>query len=194
MNDRDPAGPPDPAAADPAARRAALMAEIDAGYRRLTAYLDTLDDAALTGPVDAAGWTATDHVMHLAVWADSMVAVMDRRPRWEAMGLSRDVWATIEQGYDVINEAIRQQHAGAAAADARDTLERAHRRLVARADAMDVGDLMRPYNHFQPWAVSRDQPLVAYLRGNTVEHYDQHRGYIEAIVGAGPSRPVPTDR
>lgn len=189
MNDREPVHPPDPAdVTDPAAQRAALMAEIDAGYRRLSAYLDTLDDAAMTGPVDAAGWTAKDHVMHLAVWADSMVAVMDRQPRWEAMGLSRDVWATIEQGYDVINEAIRQQHAAASDAAVRDALERAHRRLVARADAMDADDLMRPYNHFQPWAVSRDQPLVGYLRGNTVEHYDEHRRYIEAIVGASEQR------
>lgn len=171
-----------------AAQRAALMAEIDAGYEQLRAYLDTLDEAAWTGPVDAAGWNVKDHVMHLAVWAGSMVAVMDRRPRWEAMGLSQDVWATIAQGYDVINEAIREQHATASAPAVRDALDQAHRGLVARADALDAADLMRPYNYFQPWAEGRDQPLVGYLRGNTVEHYDAHRRYIEAIVGADERR------
>lgn len=180
----DVADPADFTATATAAQRAALMAEIDAGYERLRAYLDTLDEGAWTGPVDDAGWTVTDHVMHLAVWAESMVAVMDGRPRWEAMGLSPDVWATIAQGYDVINEAIRQQHASAGAAAVRDALERSHRALVARADALDAADLMRPYNYFQPWAEGRDQPLVGYLRGNTVEHYDAHRRYIEAIVGA----------
>ena len=168
---------------DLAAQRAALMAEIDAGFTRFDAYLDTLAPSQWTAPLDAAGWSAKDHVMHLAVWAGSMIAVMDGRPRWEAMGVSPEVWATITDTYDVINDDIRRQHADASPAAVRTAFTTTHRALNARAAALGDEDLVRPYHHFQPWATGVDGPLHAYLRGNTVEHYDEHRGYVEALLG-----------
>lgn len=173
--------PDDPSS--PATHRRALMADIQSGYDRLTAYLDTLDEAALTVPTDAAGWTANDHVMHLAAWAGSMIAVIDGQPRWEAIGVSRDVWTTIADGYDVINAAIQRRHAGRPSAEVRRAFDDTHRALVARVEALSIDDLTRPYSHYQPWAVGRDEPLYGYIRGNTVEHYDEHRGYIEVLVG-----------
>lgn len=178
--------PDDPARDHPMtaeAQRRAMLAEIQAGFDRFVAFLDTLDEAALTGPADAAGWTANDHVIHLAVWAGSMQAVIDGRPRWEAIGVSRETWATIADGYDVINAAIQRQHAGRASADVRRTFEATHRALVERMAALSTDDLLRPYSHHQPWAVGRDEPLYAYLIGNTAEHYDEHRGYIADLMG-----------
>ena len=170
--------PPSPADA----RRRAMMADIQSGHDRLAAYLDTLDESALTTPTDAAGWTANDHVMHLAVWADSMIAVIDGKPRWEAMGVSRDVWVTLAEGYDAVNEAIRRLHAGRPSAEVRRAFEDAHHALVARVEALSTDELALPYSHYQPWAVGRDEPLYGYIVGNTVAHYDAHRGYIEALI------------
>lgn len=171
---------------DPAtAPRDAMLAEIEASYERLVAFLDGLDDAAWEGPTDAAGWTAKDHVTHLAVWAASMIAVIEGKPRWDAMGVDRVLWRTIAEGYDQINEHIRQRNRHLSPAEARGALEAAHRALTGRVARMSVVDLSLPYQHYQPWATGRTEPLHAYVRGNTEEHYDEHRGYIAAIVGAG---------
>lgn len=170
---------------DPAtAPRDAMLAEIEASFTRLTAFLDGLDPALLDGPTDAAGWTAKDHVIHLAVWAGSMIAVLDGAPRWEAMGVDRVLWRTLADGYDAINEHIRQANRHRSAADARRALEEAHRALTGRVAGMSVFELSLPYKHYQPWATDRTDPLFAYVRGNTEEHYDEHRAYIAAIVGA----------
>lgn len=175
------ASSPDATTAD--APRATMLVEIEAGYDRLLALLDTLDDAALAGPVDGAGWTANDHVIHLALWAGSMLAVFDRRPRWEAIGVSRETWATIADGYDEINAQLQRQHAGRSTADVRHTFEATHRALVGRVERLSAKELMLPYSQYQPWSVGCDEPLYGYVLGNTVEHYDEHRAYIAGIVG-----------
>jgi len=166
------------------APRDAMLAEIEDGYDRLVAFLDALDEAALDGPVDAAGWTAKDHVIHLAVWARSMVAVIEGRPRWDDMGVDRVLWRTIAEGYDAVNAHIQQLNRHLSVAEARRALEDAHRAVVDRVATMSVAELSFPYSYYQPWATGQDQPLYGYLRGNTVEHYDEHRGYIGAIVEA----------
>ncbi len=169
------------------AQRSAMMAEIDAGFRRFTAFLAALDDADLTGPTDAAGWTAKDHVAHLTAWAGSMIAVLDGRPRWEAIGVTPEVWQTITDTYDVINAAIQARHRDTLPAEVRTDFDGTHRALVARIESMATADLVRPYVHFQPWATGRDDPLYGYLLGNTVGHYDEHRGYVEEMVSARPT-------
>jgi len=176
---------PNPPAEASSAQRDALLLEVAAGYDRLVRFLDSLDDAAQDDPVDAAGWTIKDHVTHLAVWARSMIAVIDGRPRWEAMGVSRELWQTIEDGYDAINADIQQRHRHLSPAEARAALAEAHAALEGRVAALSVAELELPYNHYQPWATGRTAPLHAYVRGNTSEHYDEHRRYMAAIVGAG---------
>lgn len=171
---------PDPTTA----RRDAMLAEIEASYESLCGYLDGLDETALTGPTDAAGWTATDHVFHLAVWTGSMLAVIEGRPRWEAMGVSEETWSTIADGYDEINADIQRRHRDGSPPEARRALEAAHRALLDHVATMTEAELSLPYSHFQPWATGQDDPMYAYVRGNTAEHYDEHREYIEVLVGS----------
>jgi hypothetical protein len=162
-----------------------LFEEMDASYRQLNAYLDTLTEQQLTVPTDRAGWTAKDHVAHLTVWAGSMLAVIDKQPRWEAMGISIDVWKTIVHTYDEINAEIQKQHRDVSLSQVRREFEETHQRVVQRVKSMTSEELDLPYSHYQPKATDETDPVYLYIHGNTADHYDEHRRYIEAIVSEG---------
>jgi len=49
-------------------QKAELITRINQGWDDFTTYLKTIEPEYFTIPTDAAGWTAKDHVMHLAVW------------------------------------------------------------------------------------------------------------------------------
>ena len=87
-----------------------LLQDMQAGWERLQAFIASYSDEQLTGPRDAAGWTAKDHLMHLAVWADSMVAVLNGTPRRDAMQIERQDWVTLAETYDVVNGILQQRH------------------------------------------------------------------------------------
>jgi hypothetical protein len=164
------------------AENAALITEMNAAYEQFNAYLDTLTEQQLTQPTDAAGWTGKDHVIHLAKWAGSMVAVLDKQPRWDALGISIDIWRTIVDGYNQINAAIQQQNQAMPLAAVRAELAQAHQAVVAKVATLTAADLELPYVHYQKWAEGEDYPVRLYLHGNTADHYMEHWTYIAAIV------------
>jgi hypothetical protein len=167
--------------------RTALLARIDASYTALTRYLDTCAEPDLTTPADSAGFTAKDHLIHLAVWGGSMIAVIDRQPRWEAMGLTLETWRTIVRGYDQINAAILRQHREKTLTAARAFLHDAHTGLINRVSALTPDALQLPYSHYQPESIDETYPLWMYIEGNTADHYDEHREYIAAILSQPPT-------
>lgn len=162
--------------------KAAMLAEIEASYLHFLEYLDGLTPEQWTGPTDAAGWTVKDHVSHLAAWAASMIAVIEKRPRWEGIGVSKPVWDSIKDGYDEINAAIRQNHVEDSIEQARADFVSAHEGLMALIEPMSIEELSRPYADFQPWAVGASNPLYGYVRGNTGAHYVMHLEYIQKIL------------
>jgi hypothetical protein len=163
-------------------RRAALIAECQAAYARFIAMLDDYTAEQLTAPTDAAGWTAKDHIMHAAVWAGSLLAVVDHQPRWEAAGVPLALWLTIEQTYDQINAHVQQQHAARPLAEVRAAFDTAQQAVMARFAALPLAALMLPYAHYQAHAESQIYPLYRYIYGNTADHYDEHRAYIVALI------------
>ncbi|TAK10712.1 MAG: ClbS/DfsB family four-helix bundle protein [Anaerolineae bacterium] len=163
--------------------RAEWEARIQHGFEELLEFLESLPEGEWENGADAAGWTAKDHVAHLAVWAGSMVAVMNGRPRWEAMGLPLETWMTIVRTYDVINAAIRAAHWGDTPVQAFAAWRAAHAAVMARAAALPDEELRLPYSHYQPGATDETAPLYLYIEGNTSDHYAEHRAYIGVLLG-----------
>jgi hypothetical protein len=166
----------------PSSENTALIAEMNAAYEQFNAYLDTLTEYQLIYRTDAAGWTGKDHIIHLARWAESMVAVLDKQPRWDALGVSVEIWRTIEDGYDQINAAIQQQNRDMPLVAVRAELAKAHQAVVDKVASVTAADLERPYAYYQSWATGENSPVRLYLHGNTVDHYSEHWTYIDAIV------------
>jgi len=165
---------------------AEVLHRMQAGWDDLQTYLKTLTPEQMTRPTDAAGWTAKDHVMHLAVWEDGIAALLEGESRRERMGLDVATW---ESDWDAdhyfhINDVIYQQHHGQPLDDVLRHFDAVHQRLVDVVSALADADLLRPYNSYDPTS-SSTTPLFALIVGDTYGHYEQHRPWIAAIVDGG---------
>ncbi len=168
--------------AQTAITKAELLAEMQAGWDQLDAYLDTLSEAQATIPTDAGGWSIKDHVIHIAVWEGSMIDYLQKKPRWAYMGVSQATWQ--DGGIDAINAEIDARNKDLTWAEVRHKFRRAHYELVGRIEAFSDADLQRPYNYYQP--ESDQTHPTAYRLGNaSYRHYVTHRPWIEALAANG---------
>lgn len=95
-----------------------LLAANDAAWDRLRALVARHPESELITAHDPAGWTSKDHLAHLAALSGGMLHVLrDGWPQWQGMGIDAALFAAIEtDGYDRINEAIRQANVDARSA------------------------------------------------------------------------------
>ncbi len=156
-----------------------LLAQIRTGWDNLHGDLRTLSPEQLTGPTDAAGWTAKDHVMHLAVWEDGICALLNQQDRRERMGLDEDTWQS--EDFDRINAALCKQHQAMTWDAINGHFQKVHNSLMETLDALTEEDLLRPYEYYQLGA-GITKPVWHWVAGNTYAHYDEHRPWIAAIV------------
>jgi hypothetical protein len=159
--------------------KADLLRRIENGWNDFQAYLGTLSEEQLTTPTDTAGWTAKDHVIHLAIWEDGITALLEGRS--QRAGMEVDV-ATWSQGVDTINALIQQRHHDVPLNVVMETFRQRHERLVNKIKTMSDEDLQRPYRHYDTTS-DREQPVVGWIVGDTYEHYAEHKPWIAAIVG-----------
>lgn len=159
--------------------KAELIKRMEAGFENINKYLDSLSEAQLTEPTDAAGWTAKDHVIHMAVWEESILALLSGTAQWIYMKIDKDIW---KQGEDPINAVIQQRYKDMTLGDVRRVFRENHQQVMEKLQNMSDEDLQRPYNHYQPMS-KQDRPIILWIQGNTYQHYEAHRPWIEAIVG-----------
>lgn len=155
---------------------------MERGWEDLQAYINTLTEEQLTQPTDAAGWTVKDHLIHLAVWEDGMIALLDHKPRYERMGVPKEVWNSDD--VDVINDVIYQKHKDTPLAEVQATFQQVHDRLMAKIRTLTTEDILRPDKYYNPESNS-DDPVVGRIAGNTFGHYEEHKPWMEAIAQHG---------
>jgi uncharacterized protein (TIGR03083 family) len=159
--------------------RAELLAKIQHEWETLQAYLETLTETQLTEPTDAGGWSVKDHLMHLAVWEDGIVALLEGESRRERMGIDEIRWKT--PGYDQINEVIYHQHRHKSLEEVLQTFNDVHEQLIAKLQSMSDEELQLPYSYYQHSSI-QNKPVIKAVLGTTAEHYAEHRAWIDAIV------------
>jgi hypothetical protein len=159
--------------------KAELHTRIEEGWNEFNAYLGTLTERQLTIPTDVAGWTAKDHVMHLAVWEGGILAVMNGKSRREGMGIDEATWK--RWNVDEINAVIQRQHQSLPYAEVLDTLHQNHEQLVAKIQTTSEADLARSFRSYQP-DTNYDGSLSARILANTTSHYLDHTPWIAAIA------------
>ncbi len=155
-----------------------LLNKIQNHWADFRSFIGSLSEAQLTQPKDADGWAVKDHIAHLYVWEAGMNAVLEGQSRHETMGLPQDIWERHEN--DEINEVIRQKHADKTADEVLAMFDAGHERLVKNLEGWTDEKLQAPFNQYDKSA--SDRPIILYFGGNTFEHYDEHRPWIEAIL------------
>ena len=157
-----------------------LLKRMQVGWDELNRYVESLGDAQLTGPTDAAGWTVKDHLIHLAIWEDSVFALLEGLSRQDYMGVDQAIWDSGD--FDRINAVIQQRFRDMPMDAVRRTHNDVHQRLVRKIESLSDEDLHRPYSHYQSGSPQTAE-VIGWIVGNSYEHYDEHRPWIEAILG-----------
>src|SRR5215211_5430043 len=87
--------------------REAFLRKFESTWNEFIAYVTSLTEDQLTRPIDSAGWTAKDHIIHVAVFDKVALALLERRSRHEAADVPADIW---EQDDDPKNAFIQQHY------------------------------------------------------------------------------------
>ena len=149
---------------------AAALARFDQAWGDLDKTVNGLTERQLTEIRDPAGWAAKDHLMHVAVWEQALLAKLDGRPRHHALGLA----ATTEgsEDWDALNAAIFSATRERPLPEVLDALRGTHMTTRACLAALAAGAADAP----TAGGFVADAPGYA-------DHYDQHRGWIAELVG-----------
>jgi hypothetical protein len=158
---------------------AELVQRIEKSWNAFYAYIDTLSEAQLTQPTDAVGWTAKDHLIHLASWEDTLNALLEKKPQWENMGVEKSLWDSGD--VDKINGILQKRYQAMPLSEVRQKHQKIHQRLMANIRTLADEDLQRPARDFQPDS-KRTHPIVRPLIADTYEAYEEHTPWIAAIV------------
>lgn len=159
-----------------------LLAYISRSWRRLSETIDRLSPEQLAIPADAGGWTAKDHIAHLASWENSMVFLLQHKPRHQGLGVAESTYLNGTE--DTINDAIFRHMRGESLADVLERLRVIHRDMLDVLGRLTSEDLRLTYSHYLPQEPGTDDgwPIINRVYGNTAHHFDLHRKYIERIV------------
>lgn len=162
---------------------------MERGLRDLLAALDQYSESQLIEPLDTQGWNGRDHLTHLAVWAEGIVALLRRENRWAAMGLAMEEPES-EPDYDLLNDAIVGLHRSMSGGEAREWVVRAHHQVSAAMDALADDELGLPYARYvAPFTGDWGEQITEYILGNTEDHYEEHATWIRSIAEGGQPPP-----
>jgi hypothetical protein len=157
----------------------AVIEPIEESWNDLNTLVVSLgeDGLMLTG---ADGWAVKDHLIHIAAWEHSLIALLQGADRRAAMGVGPNV-----DGTDAINAAVWSMHRNMTPEQAVDYFRQTHAVLMKLLASMSDADLQQTYNHFQPnepHDPAGDRPVVEWVAGNTYDHHAEHIGWIDQLV------------
>ena len=161
------------------ATREDLIARMQAGCEQVRQVVWPLSDEALAGPSTSHHWAVKDHLVHLARWAQGMVALLDRRPRFPVMGLD-EAWVFAGADEDDMNEVIYQQVKHFTPLEAWAAFDAAFASFVDAIAAKDFAELHRTYSYFQPNEPGEDsgEPILTWVANNSYNHCALHLTWI----------------
>jgi len=158
--------------------RVDLLRQLDESWNQLQTYLASHTEEQLTGAVDSAGWTAKDHIMHLAMWEKAGLALLEGKSKREAMDVSQETW---QQDDDAINAVVQQRFGEMSLDEVMQTFRQYHEAMLRKLNSMSEEDLQLPYSHFQPDS-TEERPIIGWAAVDTIYHYHDHLPWIAAIA------------
>lgn len=160
--------------------KADLLPQIEEQWNALHALFSILTDYQLTQIKNPDGWSIKDHVAHMTAWENSVIALLMGRPRHEGLGIPEEIYDTDD--LDTINKAIFELHKDEPTHVVFPRFHQTHDKLLSIIDKLTDEDLNKGYGHFLPTDTGGHLPTINVIYGNTVHHFKEHLGWIEAML------------
>jgi len=168
----------DPGRAAPASK-AELCALIADGWDQLEQAIAGIAPTALEER-QGDGWSLMDHLAHVAAWERATTALLEGRPRHQAMGVDEAVYLSGDD--DTINAALWSLHVDKPGASTLAELRAAHAQLVAVLDHLSEEALQRTRSEALPSEPDDSpEPLLTRLVGSTYAHYVEHAAHVREL-------------
>jgi len=148
--------------------KTALLADINDSYTKFKAQLAPLSEEQLTTPGVNGTWSIKDNIAHLSTWQKVLLArllAIRDHTHYEDTTAGLDV--------DTGNEQFYQQNKTRSLSDVLAELDDSHQQIVQTLGSMTDEQINKP----QDWLGG--QPVLGYITGDTVEHYEEHGQIIQ---------------
>jgi len=153
-----------------------LLARIPPARAALDAVVGVLTEDELADLRDGAGWSAADHLSHIAAWERMLVAHLTNGADHEVAGVDATRYATM--GLDELNNVLYHRFRGRALGEALAEYRDAHDAIVALLRSLDDAAFARPYWDDDPSM----RTVMEKVTGDTYRHYLEHRRWISDLV------------
>ena len=126
---------------------------------------------------DAGGWSPKDNLAHLTEWMKVLLGYhMDKRPPAEVANMSfEDVK---DWDFERMNKIFFERNRNRSLDDVVDELKLLYSEVVGRLESVPFEELLKPRYPDQP----ERGPLLAWILGDTSEHFAEHRANMEKVV------------
>ncbi len=160
--------------------KAALLERIQHYRAILEETVRELDDEQLCRP-GTESWSIKDHLAHVATWEMGMVELMNKRPRFAAMGVEEAFMQGRSE--DEINDLIFRQNKELSVQETLRKFNHVHSEMLQLLEKFSDSDLHRPYSDYVPGGdANRKDPVIFWVIGNTYAHFDEHQAYIKKLL------------
>ena len=150
-----------------------LLAAIDGEWNELWAAVKRLTPAQMNAP-DAGGWSPRDNLAHLTVWMRILMShYIDGMPADAVLGVPIEI--TRDWDAEVINRAMFERSRNRSLEDVTQELKQVYAALIDKLSSVPFDQLLMPRFAEEP----ERGPLLAWVLGNTTEHFAEHRAVIE---------------
>jgi hypothetical protein len=159
-----------------------LLSTNAAAWEDLLAVIDKHTTEQLIDLRDAAGWSAKDHLAHLAAWERSVLFVLrDGLSQWEGLGVDEQTYTTRrDDDFFRINDLIHSREQDRPLEDVLLELRSINEAMATTIEAMSDDDLQKPVDDYRHDGDST--PVLRWISGDIWDHYDEHRGNIVKIL------------
>jgi len=159
-----------------------LLQRMAVTYDAANAFIAAQDEGTLTKPISEAGWSAKDYLVHIMIWEESMVSLLQKKPRHEVMGLDEAMFNS--KDFDASNDVLFRRHKDRPLEDVVAAMRDTHSQLLALLTDFSDEDLFEPYSLYQPHAAGNnlDYPIIDLLAGDTYSHYAEHIIEIDSLI------------
>jgi hypothetical protein len=157
---------------------AELLSQIRIDRAVLDEIVVALSDDVLETAAPDGGWTAKDHLSHIAAWERMLVAHLTDGSDAALAGMTPDAYA--DATADRVNAHVYDLHRDDLVAAVRVEFAAAHAALAQFIETMPEGRLADVY-----WDGDRSgRTVLAKIAGDTYLHYREHAAWISEMVEA----------